>query len=148
MNRQVLMIGAVVLIAVVGGYLLLGSKSQSPSAPEVMTEPQESAMPETSAASEAAMMEGVKEFTFVSEGLKFAPNEIKVKVGDKVRITYKNMKGQHNLALDEFNVKTKLLNAGEEETVEFVADKAGKYEFYCPVPGHKAGGMKGTLIVE
>jgi uncharacterized cupredoxin-like copper-binding protein len=25
--------------------------------------------------------------------------------------------------------------------------KKGKYTFYCPVPGHEAGGMKGTLTV-
>jgi plastocyanin len=25
--------------------------------------------------------------------------------------------------------------------------KRGRYEFYCPVDGHKAAGMKGTLIV-
>jgi plastocyanin len=25
--------------------------------------------------------------------------------------------------------------------------KVGKYEFYCPVDGHKAGGMKGTIVV-
>ena len=25
--------------------------------------------------------------------------------------------------------------------------KPGTYTFYCPVPGHKAGGMKGTLTV-
>jgi uncharacterized cupredoxin-like copper-binding protein len=25
--------------------------------------------------------------------------------------------------------------------------KPGKYEFYCPVDGHKAAGMKGTLTV-
>ena len=26
--------------------------------------------------------------------------------------------------------------------------KPGKYEFYCPVDGHKAAGMKGTLTVQ
>jgi uncharacterized cupredoxin-like copper-binding protein len=26
--------------------------------------------------------------------------------------------------------------------------KPGDYEFYCPVPGHKEGGMKGTLTVK
>jgi len=26
--------------------------------------------------------------------------------------------------------------------------KPGDYEFYCPVPGHKQGGMKGTLTVK
>jgi uncharacterized cupredoxin-like copper-binding protein len=25
--------------------------------------------------------------------------------------------------------------------------KPGTYEFYCPVDGHKAGGMKGELTV-
>ena len=26
--------------------------------------------------------------------------------------------------------------------------KKGEYEFYCPVPGHEQGGMKGTLTVK
>ena len=26
--------------------------------------------------------------------------------------------------------------------------KPGTYEFYCPVPGHKAAGMKGKLVVK
>src|SRR3712207_6050515 len=26
--------------------------------------------------------------------------------------------------------------------------KPGEYEFYCPVPGHEEGGMKGTLTVK
>jgi uncharacterized cupredoxin-like copper-binding protein len=26
--------------------------------------------------------------------------------------------------------------------------EAGEYEFYCAVPGHKEGGMEGTLTVE
>ena len=35
------------------------------------------------------------------------------------------------------------------ETSEATVDlKAGEYEYYCPVDGHKAGGMEGTLTVE
>ena len=26
--------------------------------------------------------------------------------------------------------------------------KPGRYQFYCPVPGHKAAGMRGTLVVK
>ena len=34
-------------------------------------------------------------------------------------------------------------------TSEVTADlKPGEYEFYCPVPGHKEGGMTGTLTVK
>ena len=38
---------------------------------------------------------------------------------------------------------------GKGETAEVTVDlKAGEYEFYCPVDGHKAGGMTGTLTVQ
>ena len=37
---------------------------------------------------------------------------------------------------------------GEKSTAGPVELKAGEYEFYCPVDGHEAAGMKGTLTVE
>ncbi|MFN2312139.1 MAG: plastocyanin/azurin family copper-binding protein, partial [Spirochaetia bacterium] len=33
------------------------------------------------------------------------------------------------------------------QTVEFVADRAGSFEFYCSVPGHRQAGMYGTFVV-
>jgi plastocyanin len=42
--------------------------------------------------------------------------------------------------------KTPLVSEGQES---FTADlKPGTYTFYCPVGGHEAAGMKGTLTVE
>ena len=70
-----------------------------------------------------------------------------MKVGDTVRITFKNADGLHNLKLDDFQVATKQIKAGESETVEFVADKAGAFEYYCSIGNHRAMGMKGTLNV-
>jgi plastocyanin len=40
----------------------------------------------------------------------------------------------------------KTVNKGGTSTVTATLKK-GKYTFYCPVPGHEAGGMKGTLTV-
>ena len=38
---------------------------------------------------------------------------------------------------------------GQNGTSKFTANlKPGKYEYYCSVPGHEAGGMKGTLTVK
>lgn len=78
----------------------------------------------------------------------YAPNEIRVKQGDTVKIIFTNAGGYHNFVLDEFNVKFGPINGGESKTVEFVADKIGAFEFYCSVGKHRQMGQKGTLIVE
>src|SRR5215212_7579838 len=39
------------------------------------------------------------------------------------------------------------VNKGGTSTVTATV-KPGKYEFYCPVPGHKQAGMEGTLTVK
>ena len=89
----------------------------------------------------------VHEIEVTSSGLRFTPTEIRVNVGDTVRITYRNGGGRHDWVIDEFDAATPLLNAGQSATVEFVADQAGTFEYYCGVPGHRAGGMVGQLVV-
>ncbi len=90
----------------------------------------------------------VKEFTVTGNNFTFAPATMKVKKGDTVRITFKNAGGTHDLVIDEFNARTKIINGSAQETIEFVADKAGTFEYYCSVGQHRAMGMKGTLTVE
>jgi nitrite reductase (NO-forming) len=151
MNKIIVILGVVILIGI-GGFMLLGNSQSNnqPARPEPiqnMESPTES-VNDDSESTDSGKKSNVKEFTIVSKGLNFAPNEIKVNAGDTVRVTYKNTVGTHDWTIDEFNAKTKLLDAGQEETVEFVADKAGSFEFYCSVPGHRKAGMKGNLIVE
>ena len=43
--------------------------------------------------------------------------------------------------------KTKVLAGGRTATLKLTL-KAGKYPYLCTVPGHAAGGMKGTLTVK
>ena len=90
----------------------------------------------------------VKEFTVTNSGFKFSLTQMKVKKGDTVRITYTGKGVVHNFMLDEFNIATKELGNGESETVEFTADQAGTFEYYCSVGNHRLMGMKGNLIVE
>ena len=89
----------------------------------------------------------VKGFTVEGRKFSFTPSLLTVNKGDKVRITFKNLDGLHDLVIDEFNVRTKQIPVGEE-TMEFVADKVGSFEFYCSVGNHRAMGMKGTLVVQ
>ena len=71
-----------------------------------------------------------------------------LKKGDRVKIVFKNTQGFHDWTLADFNVKTQQIQAGQSDTIEFVADKAGTFEFICSVPTHKDKGMMGKLIVE
>lgn len=89
----------------------------------------------------------VKEIEVTSSGMRFTPSEIRVNVGDTVRITYRNGGGRHDWVIDEFDAATPVITGGQSATVEFVADRAGTFEFYCGVPGHRAAGMFGQFVV-
>ena len=89
-----------------------------------------------------------KEFVVLGSNFSFVPNTLEVKPGDRVKITFKNTVGFHNFTIDGFAVATKQINSGQSETIEFVADKIGVFEYYCSVGNHRAMGMKGTLTVK
>ena len=89
-----------------------------------------------------------KTFTVDGDNFKFSLSEIKVNEGDTVVINFKNTGGLHDWVLDEFNAKTKELGDGESETVSFVANKKGTFEYYCSIGQHRQMGMKGNLIVQ
>lgn len=103
--------------------------------------------PDTSVGKPPSPSSAVKAFTIAAANYSFTPGAISVKKGDTVKITLKNTGGFHDLVIDEFGTGTKRLNNGQEETVIFVADKTGTFEFYCSVGSHRQMGMKGTLTV-
>ena len=95
-----------------------------------------------------ATVPAVKEFVVEGSNFAFAPKELRVAEGTKVRIVFKNTGGTHDLVLDAFNVRTKILQGGASETIEFVANKKGTFEYYCSIGTHRQMGMRGNLIVE
>lgn len=98
--------------------------------------------------SDADETTAVREFTVIGDNFKFDISSITVKKGETVRVTFKNSTGTHDWVLDEFpGARTKVIGANQEETIEFVADKAGTFEYYCSVGKHRELGMKGTLTV-
>ena len=80
----------------------------------------------------------IKEISVTNEGFDFIPKEIRVNVGDRIRLTYENGGGFHDWVLDEFDAATSQMTGGNSETLEFVADEAGSLEFYCSVGNHRA----------
>ena len=90
----------------------------------------------------------VKEFTVSGKNFSFSPSTIRVKKGDRVKVTFVNSEGFHDFVIDEYGVATKQLRSPASEVIEFTANKTGSFEYYCSVGTHRAMGMKGTLIVE
>lgn len=158
MNKIIFIVVGIILLGG-AGYFLMGDKSPEQTM-EATSSPTVSAMEEKASESitEAEIKDGkgdgvmaqveTKSFTVVGTDFDFDLKEIKVKKGDKVKITFKNSAGFHDWKIDEFNLATKKLQAGQEDAVEFIADKAGTFEYYCSVGSHRAKGMKGSLIVE
>jgi plastocyanin len=54
---------------------------------------------------------------------------------------------QHNIAIKPGGPVGPVVGSGGNSTLK-VTLKPGTYTFYCSVPGHEAGGMKGTLTVK
>lgn len=144
MNRNITIGIIVIIIVIIGGVLfLLNVSRQSPGG-----------LNETGGigtVEDLAVQSPVREFNIVGSNFKFSLNEIRVKRGDTVRINFSSEAAEgilHDWRIDEFNAGTERLGDGGEETIEFVADRAGQFEYYCSVGNHRAMGMKGTLIVE
>ena len=81
--------------------------------------------------------------------LKFDKNALSSAAGE-VTITMTNPSPvPHNVSLRGTGVdeKGKTVQGDGKSTVKAEL-KPGSYEFYCSVPGHEQGGMKGTLTVK
>jgi uncharacterized cupredoxin-like copper-binding protein len=83
-------------------------------------------------------------------GLYFEQRKLKAKSG-AVTLVMENPSGsgkEHGIAIEGHGVDKdgKIVQPGSKSTVTATL-KPGTYEYYCPVPGHKAAGMKGTLTV-
>lgn len=86
--------------------------------------------------------------TVTMHDIYFDPKEITIPAGTDVTIVIVNEGAAlHDFIIDELGIDSGDVPPGE--TVEIVINApAGEYEYYCDVPGHRAAGMFGELVVE
>jgi len=104
--------------------------------------------PEPQAEIEKDQEQEVKTFNMTARQWEFEPETITVNEGDTVVLNITSEDVAHGFAISQFGVNERL-EPGQTTTVEFTADKAGTYTFFCSVfcgSGHS--GMKGTLVVK
>lgn len=83
-------------------------------------------------------------------GFAYTTTEATAKAG-KVTVEFDNPQSlTHDVAIEDSKGnevgKTEVIVDGSDSTT--VDLKPGTYTFYCSVPGHREGGMEGTLTVE
>ena len=79
--------------------------------------------------------------------ISFSESQIIVKPGDTIELTNTGML-EHDFMVDELGIHEVTPSTGDTVTIVIPKDAdSGVYQFYCSVPGHKAAGMVGTLIV-
>lgn len=144
------LIAAVIVIILGAGYYAFSQKTGTPediaTPPQVVVESPAPA-PVAAPATTTTATPAVKEFTITNKGFAYSEKVITVQKGDRVKITYTNGGGTHDLRIDGYNVGTAVIKGDTSESFEFVADKAGDFEFFCSVGNHRAMGMKGTFTV-
>lgn len=85
-------------------------------------------------------------------GLAFTSDSMTAKAGKNVTLHFSNPQSiGHDVDIEDANgeevAETDVITEGEDSTT--IAElKPGEYTFYCSVPGHREGGMEGTLTVE
>jgi heme/copper-type cytochrome/quinol oxidase subunit 2 len=90
----------------------------------------------------------VKTIDVIASRFQFEPATISVAQGDSVRLRLHSADRTHAFAIKAFRVKALIPKVGEAVIVEFVADRAGTFDFTCAEycgTGH--AGMKGRLVV-
>jgi heme/copper-type cytochrome/quinol oxidase subunit 2 len=154
MSKKIIISAIVIGFVAVIAAITLNNTNQAPEAGNIESNTQNNNVTEVARVAPENKEQVVKEFTmdsfveFVDGKPKpqFSLKEITVNKGDLVRLKITVTSGRHDFKLDEFSVFADTpLN--QETVVEFTADKAGDFIYYCNQPGHRANGHWGTLKV-
>lgn len=147
---KVIVIVLVILIMLGGIVYTQKTKIKSMFAPNptsTVISPSQNTTPTMSTPSQP--QQSIKEIKVSGSEFSFSPATITVKRGDSVKITFMNNGAYpHNFALSGFNISTKTIQAGQSDSLTFIADKKGSFIYTCTVDSHADKGMKGTFIVE
>jgi plastocyanin len=81
--------------------------------------------------------------------LKFDKSTLTAKPGKATVVLDNPSSLPHAVEVEGQGIEEETDTIGKGETAKVtVTLKPGEYEYYCPVDGHKAGGMEGTLTVQ
>ena len=149
MNKNTIWGLIIVIVLGFGLYMVFNSQQKTNQTPSEQTNTEQKVPAEEGVEEMVVEDSETREIIVEGEEFSFSPSTITVSEGEKIALTFKNVGTfPHNFIIDELDVKTETINAGEEDTIEFVADKSGTFAFYCGAGNHRQQGMEGEVDVE
>jgi protein-disulfide isomerase/plastocyanin len=100
-----------------------------------------------SGAMKADAMADTQTLALVAKKFRFSPNTLTVKKGNNVELRIRSDDVDFGFVLPEFGVNAELTR-GQVTTVNFVADRVGRFTFSCSNCDGKESIMTGTLVVQ
>jgi plastocyanin len=96
----------------------------------------------------ANTIQPLRTITIKANDVQFDADTVTASVGQPITIRFENDDNMdHALSIDALNVQSDEIKPHQTTSITFTPQKAGTYPFYCPLPGHAALGMVGTLQV-
>jgi plastocyanin len=151
-TRVVIAISLTMFAGAIGSAIISGAlEGDEEEEAEATASEEAEAQEEEEAVGEAAPGGGQElELSAVESGdFAFDTTELQARSGS-VTLTMENPSPvEHNVSLERSGVDEEGETVGQGETSTVTAEvEPGDYTFYCSVPGHREGGMEGTLTVE
>jgi len=89
---------------------------------------------------------GARPIRVQASNFEFSPDRLSVKVGEEVAFRLQSNDSSHDFAVDGLG-RVAEVGGGETTTARLRIDDPGTYTYFCTVPGHRDGGMEGTIAV-
>lgn len=141
----VMAISVVLVAASIGSAIITGALEEEEHGAEA-AESEEAAAEEGAA---PATGEEIELSAVPSGDLAFDATELEAEAGTVTLAMANPSPIEHNVSIDGGGVNEEGDIVGEDETSTVTAElERGEYAYYCSVPGHRDGGMEGTLTVE
>lgn len=84
--------------------------------------------------------------TVDASNFSFDPGRLRIGATEEIALALHSQDGPHDLAVDGLRLVAEV-GGGETDVARLRIDTPGRYTFFCSLPGHRDGGMEGTITV-
>jgi len=87
-----------------------------------------------------------RELKVEASNFEFTPDQLEIAAQEEIALDLVSEDGPHDLAVEGLGLVADV-TGGEARVQRLRIDQPGRYTFFCRLPGHRDGGMEGTIVV-